>query len=151
MSFPIVDRRRLLRTCVQLSGNQSIANNTVVQVVFDQVGYDVGGMYNKTSGIFTVPKGFQGVYQVWGELAMANTGGGVRSTSVDVNGVNAFPNIAQTLAVVVSSSQVCATPFGGILVLNDGDQVTLAVFQTSGGNLNALSSTFMGLARLGNS
>lgn len=149
MSFPIVERRKLLRAIAQLSANQSVANNTVVPIVFDQVGYDIGGFYNKTTGIFTVPTGFAGVYQVWGELTMTSAGGGIRSVSVDVNGVNGFPNIAQFL-FTVNNASTGVWPFQGVLVLADGDQVSFAAFQTSGGTINAAASTFMGICRLGN-
>jgi hypothetical protein len=112
--------------------NIPIANNSQTPLQWSNVTFDIDGVYNNNSNVATLQAPIAGVYQIDGGVEWTSNGVGQRFVGIDVDGgccdaaswVNAT-NGADTIQSVTD-----------LLELGAGDQVTLAVIQTSGGNLS---------------
>lgn len=123
---------------VYKSADQTIPDTTTTTVTFDTESYDTDGFHSTVTntGRLTIPGGKAGNYIVVANLAWASNATGYRIISI-----NHF-NSADTQLVQVLDSRSAVNGAGTRHTtsynadFSDGDYVTMAVVQTSTGNLN---------------
>jgi hypothetical protein len=135
---------------VYLSGNQTIANATDTFINFAVENYDTNGFHDNVTNNtrITVPAGFAGYYRVTGNVRFDTNATGRRLTTLVLQGVSAI----STNEVVPTSGTYPSAPNTTTVYLNDGDYISLSIYQTSGGNLVVLGSspdTFLEISRVG--
>ena len=108
---------------------QSITTATWTTVIADTEDYDLGGAYDSSTGIFTVPEA--GKYEVKTILIFADNTTGTRNIGVLANSID-----RQQLTVQdgVSTANIIGGSY--IQQMEVGDTLEVQVFQSSGGNLN---------------
>lgn len=89
--------------------------------------------FNRTTGVYTVGLGEDGLYEVTGVIAWENNATGVRITSIAYNGgLHSYGDMSQA----VSAGEGTVTTATVILKCKYTDTINMAGYQTSGGNLN---------------
>lgn len=134
----------------QLTGNQSIPDNTDTTVVYDQEDTDTDGLYNPATGIFTVPTGLGGKWLVSAGVAWAANASGLRRLGLYRNGTTSrVAGIRFPSAIAAQVEQVVSRT----IRLADGDTIRARVLQTVGGgtaiDVVAGVFTFFDCTRLG--
>jgi hypothetical protein len=133
------------------SANQSLANNTTVNITFDTEQYDTDGFHSTTTNTqrITIPTGKAGKYLIIGQLAYASNSTGLRYATLNKNGSTNFGR-AMNAAI---NGDVTWLVVSSVINLAEGDYVQMNADQNSGGSLNALgtgidvttlSATFLG-------
>lgn len=115
------------------SGNQSIANNTDVAVLFDNEGFDTDSFHSTSTNTsrITIPSGKAGYYQFNYNVMWAANSSGLREVMLFKNGGRVQYYTA--LAISSGSQSEAITMIQSAAV---GDYFELYVFQNSGGALN---------------
>ncbi|MGH7240491.1 MAG: hypothetical protein ACREHG_10585 [Candidatus Saccharimonadales bacterium] len=123
---------------VTREADQSIANSTVVDVIYDTELIDTDGMFVAPSSDITIQR--PGIYSIQHTAAFAANATNLRATHIAINGVEiaATGGTASTTSV---TSQSCSA----IAALNEGDVVSNNVFQVSGAALNIVAETRLSL------
>lgn len=136
-------------------GGNSVANGVQTNVVYDATAFNTAGSaYNTSTGVFTVPSGAAGYYQVTvtGTISITGTpnAGSYIGLGIIVNGTiydfNAIPLTGQGGSI---ATPVCTA----IVSLNAGDQVNAGAFQNTGttqtfiGTVSYQTTMFIGLIR----
>ena len=122
-------------TCiVTRTANQSIANNTAVNIIYDTEVIDTDNMFTSPSANVTIQS--PGIYTIQHCAAFATNATDLRATHISVNGVEvaAAGGYASTTS---QTHQGCSV----VLALNAGDVITTNVFQVSGAALNIIAET----------
>jgi hypothetical protein len=122
-------------TCiVTRTANQSIANNTAVNITYDTEIIDTDNMFTSPSTNVTIQR--PGIYSIQHTASFAANATDLRATHISVNGteVAATGGHASTTSV---TNQGCSV----VLALNAGDVITTNVFQLSGAALNIVAET----------
>lgn len=110
---------------------QTLANNTVTTITLDAESYDPGNVYDTGTYTYTVP--VTGKYHIDAAIlftAPAATAGHA-NVLIMVNGA-AF---VQGAIIPLTTGALCGPTVSGDLELTQGDAITIAGFQLSGGNL----------------
>jgi hypothetical protein len=126
-------------TCiVTRTANQSIANNTAVNITYDTEVIDTDNMFTSPSANVVIKS--PGIYAIQHVASFAANATDLRATHISVNGVEvaASGGYASTTSV---TNEGCSV----VLALNEGDVITTNVFQVSGGALNVIAETRLSL------
>jgi hypothetical protein len=129
------------------TSNQSIANNTSTTITGWKSSFDLGNNFNASTGVFTAPAA--GLYMVSACLQFKGTFPASTDAVIKLakNGSNVFSSTNPMLASEINPS----ISVSGLFSLNKGDQITVAVSQTSG-SVMPLSSevafNFLTIARI---
>jgi hypothetical protein len=116
---------------------QSIPNSTWTDLAWDNNSYDNNGLHPTSTIIENILIKEPGTYRIFSRIRFALNGVGARIMRILING-----NIMDrtTTTENPSASQDCTIATEIIRVLSSGDSVRIAVFQSSGGALNALTN-----------
>lgn len=129
------------------SAGQSVPNTTVTEVTWDGTDFDSDGFFSDAGDSFIVPAGQGGKYRISTTGDWANNGSGRRSLDLKVNGTSVAGYTTD------SDTNRDAFSFGVSVELVPGDEVTLDVWQNSGGAINIGDGvdrpTTMEIVRLG--
>lgn len=129
-------------TCiVTRTANQSIANITAVNIVYDTEIIDTDNMFTSPSANVTIQR--PGIYVIQHTASFAANATDLRATHISVNGteVAATGGYASTTSV---TNQGCSV----VLAMNAGDVITTNVFQASGAALNVIAETRLSIRLL---
>lgn len=111
---------------------QSFSSGTFQPVEWEAEAYDDADFVDL--GTFdtriTIPTGYGGRYEMFAAAGFDANATGYRQLSIRVNGTSRVTELVDATGQTVSMKAFTET------VLEDGDYVTLAAFQNSGGNLN---------------
>jgi hypothetical protein len=110
------------------AAGQSIPNNVATVVIYGTVTTDTDGAYNSSTGVYTVPAGKAGVYQVTAQIAWNVGFTAVTSLAIVRNGSNLFLNTLGNPTVIGSSILV-----SGLYVFTAGDTIRIQVLHNQGG------------------
>ena len=130
--------------------NQTISNNTATNLTFNAETYDTNGFHSTTVNPQTIiiPAGLAGYYHITGQVGWDTNATGRRIVTIKINSSTgiAIGEVGPTSGVYPA--------FGASTTyyLNAADTVEMEVFQTSGGNLDALvqaDRTFLQIERIG--
>lgn len=115
------------------SGNQSIANNTDVAVLFDNEGFDTDSFHSTSTNTsrITIPSGKGGYYQFNYNVMWAANSSGLREVMLFKNGTRVQYYTALAITSGSQSQAITMIQAGAV-----GDYFELYVFQNSGGSLN---------------
>ena len=125
-------------TIVARTANQSIANNTAVDIIYDTEIIDTDDMFTSPSTDVTIQR--PGIYAIQHNAAFAANATDLRSTHISVNGVE----VAETGGYASTTSTTCQG-CAAVVALNEGDVISTNVFQKSGGSLNVIAETRLSL------
>ncbi len=127
---------------VRTAAGQNVANVTFVTIVFGTEDFDVGGNYNTSTGVFTVPS--DGKYMVQANL-LSLSGGGWASPEVwqaricrASSGTTTIPFIGSNFSQATHTASMNSFVFG-VLDCVAGDLLSILCYQESGATL-ALTS-----------
>lgn len=115
------------------TANQSIVNNTVVNITWQALAYDTMGLITLPSTNIVIPA--TGYYAITPVVAFDTHATGYRQIAILKAG--ATLHIARLPPVSSGADTIFATHTEDLLTA--GDVITISVRQTSGGNLNILS------------
>lgn len=107
---------------------QSIPHATATTIIYNSETSDLSGVYNNTTGVFTVPAGLGGYYSLSGFIvldALVNS----LVAEVYVNG-STYRRIGQTQS---STDEFQVLSLNGVIALSPGDSVTVRLTQTNSG------------------
>ncbi len=115
------------------SGNQSIANNTDVAVLFDNEGFDTDSFHSTSTNTsrITIPSGKGGYYQFNYNVMWAANSSGLREVMLFKNGTRVQYYTALAITSGSQSQAITMIQAGAV-----GDYFELYVFQNSGGAIN---------------
>lgn len=121
--------------------NQAIPNNTVRVVAWDAESFDIGDFHdNETNNSrLTIPEA--GIYQVNALVAWSTNGSGERLMTVIRR--RGGTTTTQLTDVRLPGSSLTPQSVSGLLSLQAGDILEVTVFQTSGAELNLVSTSPM--------
>ena len=116
-----------------------IANTTTTALTFDTEDFDVGAMHSTVTSTdrITVPTGGAGAYLCGMGVDWATNSAGYRQIFIRTNGTTTI--VAEALPVTTAAA-ICHQVIVTIASLAVGDYIQMIVNQSSGGNLNVLSS-----------
>jgi hypothetical protein len=115
---------------------QSIANNTVATVLFEDKLYDTHQSYNTSTGVFTAP--ISGYYNLSTFVTFGGTTGWAISEQVQLRvQVNSVLKLQYVYQYPATSASSIVTPMyiAGCFNMNKGDTILIEVFQNSGASL----------------
>ncbi len=115
------------------SVSTGIGSLTAVTFSSGQVTSDPGSWFDDANDQITVPDA--GTYLLWGYARFTDSNAGARRMTLRVNGTA----MIETLWDATIVSQALGAPLIGVLTLALGDDVSLAVAQSSGGALNVIT------------
>lgn len=122
---------------VRRTSVQSITDSTATAISFDVEDFDSGNLYITVTQPTRLTAPSQGLYMITGSVAFAGSGAGVRQIYIKKNGSTRIATGgAAGVAGTFSNNGSVAT----VAFMNAGDYAELVVVQTSGGNLDVLSS-----------
>jgi hypothetical protein len=133
------------------SADVSIANTTVTTLTFNTETYDTDGFHSTVTNTerITIPSGKAGYYLINYNINWAANATGFRNCGIRLNGNTAtIDAVAYIKAFSDDENSLAATT---VYYLNDADYLTLAIYQNSGGSLNAESGgrTYFEAIRIG--
>ena len=117
------------------SSDQTIANNTYTNLVFDAEVFDTNGFHSDSvnNTRFTVPSGKAGYYSLVCNFEWASNGTGERRIRFRLNGTSTLCNYAIAAMSGVGTGMAVSYVTSSLSV---GDYIEVNVLQTSGGNLD---------------
>jgi hypothetical protein len=121
-------------TIVTRTANQSIANNTSVNVIYDTEIIDTDNMFTAPSANVTIQR--PGIYSIQHTASFAANATDLRATHIAVNGTEVAATGGQASTTSVTN-QGCSV----VLAMNAGDVITTNVLQVSGAALNVVAET----------
>ena len=136
-----------------LSSSQDVSNGAQTVILFNTEVLDSNGAYNTSNGKFTVPSGLGGKYFVYAQCMRNNHFNSRYIVYIGVGGttkIKAEDRNSDTGGTTFQTVQVA-----GILDLNAGDEVTVSLYQNTGGDAGANGSSseslshFMGYRLIG--
>ena len=133
---------------VTKSAGQNISGaGTTVEITWDQEDYDTDGYHdNATNNTrFTIPTGKAGYYIIEGNINYDADPTGERRASVQLNGSTFLVN---TRIRPPGTGENAGVNVGTMYYLNNGDYVELCGAQTSGGTIQARTTSFFAIHRL---
>lgn len=116
--------------------NQSIATATSTAISFDSESFDTAAMHDTSVNTSRVTFTIAGIYQVSGTVMFASNATNSRDVWLQLNGTTRIAEAATT----ANSTDVWACSLSTLVKVAANEYVELLVFQTSGGNLNALAA-----------
>jgi hypothetical protein len=129
-----------------LASVKTVSSSSWIAVAFDAENYDIGGMHNNSTNPsrITIPSGGDGYYNFTGQCSLTANSAGGRGLKIAYNGgVGGSTNPKDVGGTFETAdvnfpyrSAVTATRY-----MLAGDYAELAVYQTSGGNLDLLTDT----------
>jgi hypothetical protein len=137
---------------VKKSANQTITTSLDTFVTFDEEEYDTDAYHSNVTNNtrFTIPSGKSGYYAVTAGIRWNTNGTGRRIIYFAKNG---YTNIDPTFELVAGASGAITSVGYAMRYFTAGDYIECGSFQTSGGNLDILStlngSTFFQIQYLG--
>lgn len=111
---------------------QTIPNTTATVIAFGPERYDNDGIHDSAANTSRLTAPVSGIYQITGQIAWAANATGVRQLKVTLNGATDIAVITASITADAAHRQQITT----LYKLEFGDYVELAVYQSSGGNLN---------------
>ena len=124
---------------VYLSSDQSnVAHDTETKVVFNAEQFDTDSAYNTSDGLFTVPSGKGGKYQVNAQVAFddIDTGGERCEIYLYVDG-SKLGDYRQSAGVWgVQTGQLAAAAYSNVIQLNAGQTLGIYAYHTDGSDIH---------------
>jgi hypothetical protein len=124
---------------VYKSAAQTIATSTSATLTFNTEALDIGGYHDTVTNNsrITIPSGKAGYYMIQCKVGFVNNATGQRSAFLLLNGgATAITRFDQSIASNNENQHVAISQLYNCIV---GDYFEVAVYQTSGGNLNVNS------------
>ncbi len=124
-------------TAYKITTTQSLANSTETAITYNTEEFDTDGFHSTSTNTsrFTIPSGKAGKYFVMATASTANAGG-IRQISILKNGTTPVNRLLIT-AVSGFETQLNTSCVVNLAV---GDYVECAIFQNSGGSINAVAN-----------
>lgn len=114
--------------------DQTFASGSFVTVTYDTVDYDISGLMNTATGVFTCPiNGFYHVYATSAALIPASVCCPLFVASIFKNGVEYVRPTSNTTAGATPANMSVTFPATDIVQANAGDTLTYQIFQNSSG------------------
>lgn len=123
----------VLNASVYHDAAQSIANDTVTALAFNQERYDNGGFHSTVSNNTRLTAPVDGLYEIKGHIAFAAAANGRRGVTIRLN---ATTNLASQNDNLDAANQACQLSVAREYRLAAGDYVELMAYQNSGGPVN---------------
>ena len=132
------------------SADVAISNTTVTSLTFNTETYDTDAFHSTVTNTdrITIPSGKAGYYLINYNINWAANATGFRNCGIRLNGNSATINAVAYIKAFSDDDNSLAGTI--VYYLNDADYLTLAIYQNSGGSLNAvLGRTYFEAIRIG--
>lgn len=140
---PISGGPTIGRAVVRMSANQSIANNTVVNLSFNTENVDTNAFHDNSTNPdrITIPSAFNGRYaRIGAAVAFDANATGKRLVEITKNGSATTPRLFRSLTTMAITDWVTIEVKSPPLLLATGDYFAVNVYQNSSSSLDVISS-----------